>query len=288
MATVIKEQETIRFKEVKPSKLKVFWEENKYRFLVPTVIFVLWEVLSRIGFFHSTLLPPPTVVLATWLDWVFGINGSSEINSGKWVEDVLSSGLRVMTGYVLAVLIGTALGIAIGWSKTAEKLFEPTIQMLRPIPPVSWIPLAIIWFGIANKPAIFLVFVASFFPIVVNSIQGVRMTDKNLIRAAAMMGASQWQIIRNVVFPAALPSIFVGLRLGVGVAFAMTVTAEMIAVKSGVGYVLWDSYYFLRYDLVIASMASIGLVGFTMDFIVKKIMQRCLHWQRNTSIEGTK
>lgn len=288
MGTVLKEQKTIQFRESEPTKIRSFWEENKYRFLLPTLILVLWEVLSRIGFFNSTLLPPPTTVIATWIDWVFGINGSAEINSGKWVEDVLSSGLRVMTGYFLAVLIGTALGIAIGWSKTIEKIFEPTIQMLRPIPPVSWIPLAIIWFGIANKPAIFLVFIAAFFPIVVNSIQGVRITDKNLIRAAAMMGATQWQIIRNVVFPAALPSIFIGLRLGIGVAFAMTVTAEMIAVKSGVGYVLWDSYYFLRYDLVIASMASIGLVGFTMDFIVKKIMQKYLHWQRNTSIEGTK
>lgn len=288
MGTVLKGQKTIQFRESEPTKIRGFWEENKYRFLLPTLILVLWEVLSRIGFFNSTLLPPPTTVIATWIDWVFGINGSAEINSGKWVEDVLSSGLRVMTGYFLAVLIGTALGIAIGWSKTIEKIFEPTIQMLRPIPPVSWIPLAIIWFGIANKPAIFLVFIAAFFPIVVNSIQGVRITDKNLIRAAAMMGATQWQIIRNVVFPAALPSIFIGLRLGIGVAFAMTVTAEMIAVKSGVGYVLWDSYYFLRYDLVIASMASIGLVGFTMDFIVKKIMQKYLHWQRNTSIEGTK
>ncbi len=288
MTTVLQKQQTVNSQNETPSGFKVLWNNNKFRLLVPTLIFVLWEILSRIGFFHSTLLPPPTTVLISWGDWVFGINGSSEVNSGKWVEDVLNSGMRVMSGYLIAVVIATTLGVAIGWSKTVEKIFEPTIQMLRPIPPVSWIPLAIIWFGIANKPAIFLVFIASFFPIVVNSIQGVKATDKNLIRAAAMMGATQWQIIRYVVIPAALPHIFIGLRLGIGVAFAMTVTAEMIAVKSGVGYVLWDSYYFLRYDLVIASMASIGLVGFTMDFLIKKIMQKCLHWQRNTSIEGAK
>lgn len=268
------------------SKLKLFWNQHKFRFIVPTLIFVIWEILSRAGLFPSALLPPPTTVLLVWLDWVFGINGSSEINSGMWVQDVLSSGIRVMSGYLIAVAIGITVGIAIGWSKIVEKILEPTIQMLRPIPPVSWIPLAIIWFGIANKPAIFLVFIGSFFPIVVNTIQGVKTTDKNLVRAASMMGAKRWNLIRYVVMPAALPNIFVGLRLGIGVAFALTVTAEMIAVKSGLGYVLWDSYYFLRYDLVIASMASIGLIGFIIDFLIKKLMNRMLHWQRDTSIQG--
>ncbi len=214
------------------------------------------------------------------------MTGSAEVNSGVWFNDVLSSGIRVMLGYFIAVIVGVTAGVAIGWSKIVEKMVEPTIQMLRPIPPVSWIPLAIIWFGIADKPAIFLVFLGSFFPIVVNAIQGVKTTDKNLIRAASMMGAKRWKLIRYVILPAALPSIFTGLRLGIGIAWALTVTAEMIAVKSGLGYVLWDSYYFLRYDLVMASMASIGLMGFLMDFLIKKLMDRTLHWQRNTSVQG--
>ncbi|NHN31891.1 ABC transporter permease [Paenibacillus agricola] len=268
--------------------IRGFWNQYKFRLIVPCVILVFWEIISRSGLFPSALLPPPSKVLAVWLDWVFGINGSAEVNSGAWVMDVLSSGMRVMSGYLIAVVVGVSMGVAIGWSKFIEKLLEPTIQMLRPIPPVSWIPLAIIWFGIANKPAIFLVFIGSFFPIVINAIQGVKTTDKNLIRAASMMGAKQWKLIRYVILPAALPSIFTGLRLGIGIAWALTVTAEMVAVKSGLGYVLWDSYYFLRYDLVIASMASIGLMGFLMDVLIKKVMDRMLHWQRNTSIEGMK
>ncbi|WP_425426417.1 ABC transporter permease [Thermicanus aegyptius] len=138
----------------------------------------------------------------------------------------------------------------------------------------------------ADKPAIFLVFLGAFFPILMNTIHGVKTTDKNLIRAASMMGSNQWQLIRYVILPAALPNIFAGLRIAIGSAWMLTVTAEMIAVKSGLGYVLWDSYYFLRYDLVLASMISIGLLGFLSDLLLKKMMNRVLHWQRNMSVQG--
>jgi NitT/TauT family transport system permease protein len=158
--------------------------------------------------------------------------------------------------------------------------------MLRPIPPVSWIPLAIIWFGIANKPAIFLVFLGAFFPILMNTIHGVKAADRNLIRAAAMMGSTQLQLLRFIIFPAALPSIFAGLRIAIGSAWMLTVTAEMVAVKSGLGYVLWDSYYFLRYDLVIAAMVSIGLLGYLSDLAMKRLMAVVLHWQRRGANAG--
>ena len=167
-----------------------------------------------------------------------------------------------------------------------RRRIEPTLQILRPVPPVSWIPLAIIWFGIANKPAIFLVFLASFFPVLMNTIHGVKTVDRNLIRAGAMMGASERQLLLFIVFPAALPSVFAGLRIAVGVAWMVTVTAEMVAVKSGLGYTLWDSYYFLRYDIVLASMASIGLLGFLSDLALKKLMSVMLRWQHTTTVQG--
>lgn len=264
----------------------VDWKHNWVKWLVPVVLVVVWEGLSKGGFISASLLPAPTKVIATWADWLLGITGTSETNSGRWIVDALSSGFRVLIGYMIAAISGITLGIAIGWWRIVEILVEPTIQLLRPIPPVSWIPLAIIWFGIADRPAIFLVFLGAFFPILMNTMHGVRAVDKNLFRAAAMMGATQWQMIRHVLAPAALPSIFAGLRIGVGSAWMLTVTAEMVAVKSGLGYVLWDSYYFLRYDLVIASMASIGLLGFLTDWIVKKLMYKVLHWQIGSSVEG--
>jgi NitT/TauT family transport system permease protein len=198
----------------------------------------------------------------------------------------LASALRVFGGFALASALGILAGVAIGWSRVFEKTLEPTLQMLRPIPPVSWIPLAIIWFGIANKPAIFLVFLGAFFPVLMNTIHGVKTVDHNLVRAGAMMGATGRQLLTGIVFPAALPSIFSGLRIAIGSAWMLTVTAEMVAVKSGLGYVLWDSYYFLRYDLVLAAMISIGLLGYLSDLGLKAIMARVLHWQTATTVQG--
>ncbi|WP_042460050.1 ABC transporter permease [Neobacillus dielmonensis] len=268
-------------------KLKQTIASFSTKLVVPLSIIVIWELFSRLGFVSSALLPAPTKILVSLGDWITGSTGAAEVHSGQWLNDAASSAWRVIAGYSLAVVTAVTIGIIIGWSKFAEKLLEPTIQILRPIPPVAWIPLAIIWFGIANRPAIFLVFLASFFPILVNTIHGVRTIDKNLVRAGGMMGANQWHLLRYVILPAALPSIFSGMRIGVGSAWMLTVTAEMIAVKSGLGYVLWDAYYFLRYDLVIASMVSIGLLGFSTDFILKKIIAAVLPWQRGVSIEST-
>src|SRR5206468_10441272 len=221
-----------------------------------------------------------------WADWLVGTDGNTQTYSGHWVADMLASLSRVAAGFAIATVLGVALGVAIGWSRRIEIVIEPTLQMLRPIPPVSWIPLAIIWFGIADKPAIFLVFLGAFFPVLMNSIHGVKTVDHNLVRAGAMMGASERQMLTDIVLPAALPSIFAGLRIAVGSAWMLTVTAEMVAVKSGLGYVLWDSYYFLRYDIVLAAMISIGLLGYLSDLGLKAIMARVLHWQSATTVQG--
>ncbi len=258
------------------------------RFAVPVLLLLIWEFLARIGYLPPALLPAPSRVFMTWGDWIFGFDESAQDISGRWLSDALASSTRVFTGYVIAAALAITLGVAIGWWRWAERMIEPTLQMLRPIPPVSWIPLAIIWFGIANKPAIFLVFLGAFFPILMNTIHGVKTVNRDLLRAAAMAGARESQLLRFVVVPAALPSIFAGLRIGVGSAWMLTVTAEMVAVKSGLGYALWDSYYFLRYDLVIASMISIGLLGYLTDLIVKAIMNRLLRWQHSGTVQGAR
>jgi NitT/TauT family transport system permease protein len=256
------------------------------RFVVPVLLLAGWEAFSRSGYLPRSLLPAPSQVLWTWADWLFAIDESTQDNAGRWWVDALASGSRVLGGYAIAAASGIAIGIAIGWWRFVERTIEPTIQLLRPIPPVSWIPLAIIWFGIADRPAIFLVFLGTFFPVLMNSIHGVKTIDRDLVRAAKMMGARERQLLRLVVLPAALPSIFAGLRIGVGSAWMLTVTAEMVAVKSGLGYVLWDSYYFLRYDMVIAAMASIGLLGFATDLCVKRLMIATLRWQKAATAQG--
>src|SRR5712672_1945687 len=256
------------------------------RWIVPVLILVGWEIFSRSGTLPAALLPAPTTVLWSWADWVFAIDGNTQTYSGSWIFDTAASITRVTAGFGIATALGVSLGVAIGWSRRVETIIEPTLQVLRPIPPVSWIPLAIIWFGIANKPAIFLVFLGAFFPVLMNTIHGVNPVDNNLVRAGAMMGATERQLLASIVFPAALPSIFSGLRIAIGSAWMLTVTAEMVAVKSGLGYVLWDSYYFLRYDLVLAAMISIGLLGYLSDLGLKAIMARVLHWQTATTVQG--
>ncbi len=256
------------------------------RLIVPMLLLLGWEAFARTGYLPPALLPAPSAVVHAWLDWIFGFDETTQSYSGHWVFDALASTVRVLSGFAIATITGVAIGVAIGWWRVAEKMLEPTLQILRPVPPVSWIPLAIIWFGIANKPAIFLVFLASFFPVLMNTIHGVKTVDRNLIRAGAMMGASERQLLLFIVFPAALPSVFAGLRIAVGVAWMVTVTAEMVAVKSGLGYTLWDSYYFLRYDIVLASMASIGLLGYLSDLALKKLMSVMLHWQHATTVQG--
>lgn len=256
------------------------------RVVVPVLILAAWEWFSRSGYLPQSLLPPPSAVVHALADWVFGIDGSTQDYSGTWLRHASASAFRVLLGFMIAAASGILVGTAIGWSRTAEKTLEPTLQMLRPVPPVSWIPLAIIWFGIADKPAVFLVFLGAVFPILMNTIHGVKTIDRNLIRAGAMMGANDRQLLLHIVVPAALPAIFAGLRIAIGSAWMLTVTAEMVAVKSGVGYVLWDSYYFLRYDMVIAAMASIGLLGYLSDFAIKKLMGFVLRWQRATTVQG--
>lgn len=253
---------------------------------MPVTILVGWEVFSRSGAISPALLPPPSAVAHALADWMFDIDGSTQDYAGTWVSNVAASAWRVAAGFAIAGVSGVLIGTAIGWSRSVESALEPTLQVLRPIPPVSWIPLAIIWFGIADKPAIFLVFLGAFFPVLMNTIHGVKTIDRNLVRAGAMMGASQWQMLRTIVVPAALPSVFAGLRIAVGSAWMLTVTAEMVAVKSGVGYVLWDTYDFLRYDMVIAAMATIGLLGYLSDLAIRLVMARALRWQRGTTVRG--
>ncbi|MFW7267883.1 ABC transporter permease [Gluconacetobacter sp. Hr-1-5] len=256
------------------------------RLLVPLALLLLWEAASRLGYITRGLLPAPSGILMIWWDWITGFQGTALDYSGHWAIDAGASLRRVACGYGLAVIGGVLIGIAMGWSNLADILMEPTLQILRPIPPVAWIPLAIIWFGVADPPAIFLVFLGSFFPIMMNTVYGVRAVDRNLVRAGEMMGAKPWQILLYIVFPAALPGIFAGLRIGIGSAWMLSVTAEMVAVRSGIGYVLWDSYYFVRYDLVMAAMASIGMLGYLSDLALRLLMNVSLRWQRGTTIAG--
>lgn len=246
---------------------------------VPAVVLVLWQVIGQAGNL-SGVVPLPMQVARAWYDWIFGTPGMG-LNPylGTWVSNVQYSTLRVAQGFGLAVILGIPLGLAIGWSRITSLMLDPMVQGMRPIPITAWLPFSIAVFGIRDMGSIFLIFLGGFYAVIVNTTQGARDVDRNLVRAARMMGASSAQVLRRVVLPAAMPSIFTGLRIGLGISWTAVIVSEMVAVKSGLGYVLWDAYYVGRMDIVLADMVSIGLMGFISDRLIVAIERRVLVWR---------
>jgi NitT/TauT family transport system permease protein len=199
---------------------------------------------------------------------------------GIYVRDSL---VRVAAGYSLALVFGIPAGIALGWYSGAARAINPVIQFLRPISPLAWIPVAIVLFGVTNSAAIFLIFLASFFPIVVATMNGVRNVPSMFLHAGRNFGLSAPALFSRVIFPAALPRVLTGLRVALGVAWLVVVAAEMIAVNSGLGYLVIDSRNAgKRYDLVIAAMLLIGLIGLALNVLVGQIERlRAVRWGFN-------
>lgn len=255
------------------------WRRLGLGLVVPVAILLLWQwVGMRPGM--AGIMPTPVQVARAWYDWIFG-NPGMGLNPylGTWTSNVQYSTMRVAQGFALAVALGVPLGLAIGWNRTIALMLDPMVQGLRPIPITAWLPFSIALFGIRDFGSIFLIFLGGFYAIVVNTTQGARDVDRNLVRAATMMGASPTQLLRRVVLPAAMPSIFTGLRIGLGISWTAVIVSEMVAVKSGLGYVLWDAYYVGRMDIVLADMASIGIMGFLSDRLIVLIERRVLVWR---------
>jgi NitT/TauT family transport system permease protein len=248
--------------------------------LLPAALVLLWHVAVDQRWVAEGIIPSPAQVLRSWHTWIFGAaKVSLSPYSGTWLDNVTYSTRRVLQGFGLAALVAVPLGLMIGWNRLFARLVDPSIQLLRPVPITAWLPFAIAVFGIYDASALFLIGLGAFYPIVVNTTHGVRDTNLLLLRAARMMGARPATVLAKVVFPSALPSIFTGLRLGVGIAWTAVIVAEMIAVKSGLGYVLWDAYYVGRMDICVATMFSVGLLGFVSDRLIVWASRLLLRWR---------
>jgi NitT/TauT family transport system permease protein len=248
--------------------------------LLPLALLALWTAAVHWRWVTEGIIPPPAQVARSWYQWIVGgPTKSLSPYSGTWVANVLYSGRRVLEGFLLAAAVGIPLGLFVGWNRLVARLVDPSIQLLRPVPITAWLPFAIAVFGIYDASALFLIGLGAFYPIVVNTTHGVRDTNLLLLRAARMMGAGEATILTKVVFRSALPSIFTGLRLGIGIAWTAVIVAEMIAVKSGLGYVLWDAYYVGRMDICVATMFSVGLLGFLSDRVLQLLSRVVLKWR---------
>jgi len=191
---------------------------------------------------------------------------------GVLVHHIAASLMRVAVGYFGAVALAIPLGVAMGWYPPIYRALNPVIQMLRPISPIAWIPLAILWFGVGNASPIFLIMLSSFFPMVVGTIAGVHSVERQYIRAAENFGITGMKLLGDVIVPAAMAQIVTGMRIGLGVAWLVVVAAEMVAINSGLGFLIIDSRNAgNRYDLVIAGMVIIGVTGLFLDSAMRRL-----------------
>jgi NitT/TauT family transport system permease protein len=225
------------------------------------LFFTTWGLAVRIS--HSDLFPTPGNVLRGIIELV---------QKGLLFKYIVASLFRVTWGFTLAVLIGVPVGLLLGWYTRAFQAFNPILQILRPISPIAWIPVAILWFGVSDAAPIFLIFLASVFPITVSAIAAVQNMQPVYLRAAQNFGLSRGELFRRVIFRASLPQIITGIRIALGVAWLVVVAAEMIAVNSGLGYLIIDARNAgKRYDLVVAGMVMIGFIGLILDLLVRQL-----------------
>ncbi len=249
------------------------------KYVLPTLVFAvclgLWQL--NVVVWGEDLLPaPPAVVEAI----------AELVEHDLLVGHVVASLYRVSWGFSLGALVGVPLGLAMGWFARVHAALDPLLQLLRPISPIAWIPLSILWFGITDAAPIFLIFLSAFFPIVVATASAVRNIPPVTLHAARNFGLGGAALLARVILPATLPQIVTGLRVALGVAWMVVVAAEMIAVRSGLGFLILDARNAgKRYDLVIAAMLLIGLVGLALDRLLKslermEIVRWGLHGQR--------
>jgi NitT/TauT family transport system permease protein len=246
------------------------WE----RYCWPTAALVLFLVLwhAAVKWTGTTVFPGPIDVE----------KGMAELfRKGLLLSYVGDSLRRVGIGFSLAVILGVPFGLTLGWFPTTAQIVNPSIQMLRPISPIAWIPIAIVWFGIGDAAPVYLIFLGALFPIVVASMNSVRNIPSVFRRAGRNFGLNSLQLVRKVVFPAAFPQIVVSLRIALGIAWLVVVAAEMIAVDSGLGYLVIDSRNSgKRYDLVVAAMLLIGSIGLALDFIIRSLEKlKSVRWR---------
>ena len=240
-------------------------------------------VILALGHFASTMkidfivsfknIPSPLVVGSALGDL---------LTSSKFYIHILVSIKRIAIGFVLACVLGIPIGILMGRSRFAEDLILPYIEVLRPIPAVAWIPLAILMWPTEESSIIFITFLGAFFPVVLNTIHGVHQTPEVLVRAAQSLGAKHMAIFWNVVIPGALPAITLGLAVGMGVAWFSLLAGEIISGQYGIGYMTWNAYQLVRYPEIIIGMVTIGLLGTGSTYLVRLGTAPLLRWQKRT------
>ena len=237
----------------------------------------VWELASVYGRSINpqldVMLPPPTAVFSAAADL---------LHRGVLFTHIFASLYRVLMAVGVASLIGVPLGLAMGWSKRFRLAVDPLLEFIRPIPPLAWIPLSILWFGIGDMQIVYIIFLAAFFPIVLNSMAGARDVDTFLMRAGLSLGANRRELFTTVVLPASLPQIFTGVRIGLGIGWMALVAGELVAAPSGLGYMINNARTLFRSDYILLGMVLIGALGLVLDYLMRQVARFAMPWYRGT------
>lgn len=253
-------------------------ERVRYGLLGLCLFFGVWYVLTGVLTLpRFNLIPNPLYLFQQWIS-LRPEYGVSLFTSGYY-EDVLISTLRVYAAFIIAVALGTPLGILLGWSPLARNVLFPIVEMLRPIPPLAWVPLAVLLLYGNELPVIFVTLLAAFFVTVLNTYLGVRSIDSSYFRAASCLGYSRWNVLIRVVIPGALPFIFTGLQVSMGVAWLALVGGELIAGRSGLGFLIFDGYTQVALPNIFIGMITLGVLGYASSAIIRKLGATLMKWQ---------
>ncbi len=247
------------------------WRDVGWRLVLPALLVALWYFFTEVvPMFHQALLPSPVAVVRTF--WRLAWNG-------ELLTHINASLLRIFYANLGALALGVPLGLAMGLYKPVERLLDGLVSVFRPIPPLAWVPLSILWLGIGTLSVVFITFLAAFFAVLVNTIAGARAVDRLHMRAALSLGASKRRIMTHVVLPTVASHVFTGLRIAIGVSWMSIVAAELIAASSGLGYMITYYREVLRTDAIIVGMLTIGFIGLLMDIATRRIERWLMPWR---------
>ncbi|SDE42835.1 ABC transporter permease [Sporomusa acidovorans] len=242
------------------------------RILLPCILLAIWHGITVSGMVKPILLPSPAQVFDAFV---------AMLSTGELVTHLGTSMIRVVEGFFLAALLGVGLGLGLGIFPLMFELMDGLIQLLRPIPPIAWLPLAILWFGIEEGSKIFIIVIGAFFPIFINVLDGIRQTDHKFVELSQVLEVPRRKFITKVVIPGALPFIISGLRVGLGYAWMCVVAAELSAGMKGIGYMLTDARALAQTDRVLVGMLAIGVVGKIMDSLLRVIEKKIIRWKES-------
>lgn len=255
-------------------------ENLKYVFLSAAGIFTLllvWQLSVSVGLVNEKMLPPPTKILETL---IFKI-GNTAPDGNILLVNIIASLQVALSGFLAAIIIGVPLGLIMGWWTYADRFIRPIFELVRPVPPIAWIPLVVVWMGIGLKAKALIIFFTAFVPCVINSYTGIKLTSQTLINVSRTFGASNTEIFWKIGVPSSLPMVFAGIRVALGNSWSTLVAAEMLAASAGLGYMIQIGRTVARPDIVIVGMVVIGAIGALLALVLSHAEKYFLRWKVN-------